>query len=289
MSQRSLNKEIEEIIKVALQEDCAFNDVTSDLTIPQNSKIKFQINSRDNIIFCGEKIISETFKQLKNSSKFRNSEITLKISKKDGQKVKNSESILSGHGDSKLIFSAERVILNLIQHLSGIATLTAEFNKKLNDKKIKILDTRKTIPHLRNLQKYAVKIGGGENHRHNLSDMILIKDNHIAAAGSVTAAINAAKKNKKLKIEIECDNIKQVAEAIYSEPDIIMLDNMNPNQITKAANLIRSYKNKKILIEVSGGINLSNISKYRNLDIDFISVGSITHSVKAVDIGLDIL
>ncbi len=290
MSQQSLKKEVEEIVKIALKEDFAFDDTTSDLTIPQNNKIKFQINSREEIIFCGENIISETFKQLKNHKKFKNSEIKLKTHKKDGNRVKKSEVIATGEGDTKLILAAERTILNLIQHLSGIATLSNQFVEKLNDKKIKILDTRKTIPGLRNLQKYSTKIGGCKNHRFNLSDMILIKDNHIAASGSITAAINNAKKNnKKLKIEIECDNIKQVAEAIYSEPDVIMLDNMNISQIKQSSELIRSYKNKEIMIEVSGGINMASIAKYRNLDIDFISVGSLTHSVKAVDIGLDIL
>lgn len=314
MQKNSLDKEIETLIKAALLEDCAWQDITSDLTIKDKSQVKFQINSRQNIIFCGEKIITKTFAELKKSVKFRNSEIKLKINKKDGQKVAANDTIATGIGDTKLVLAAERTILNLIQHLSGVATITQQFVTKLDNKKIKILDTRKTIPYLRNLQKYAVKVGGGENHRFNLSDMILIKDNHIAAAGSVSDAINAAKNGankvqsankiqsaqkikiakkikiaQKIKIEVECDNIKQVAEAIYSNPDIIMLDNMTIKQITQASQLIRSYKNKKILIEVSGGIAIENIAKYRNLDIDFISVGSITHSIKAADIGLDIL
>ena len=166
-----------------------------------------------------------------------------------------------------------------------MATVTKRFTKLIKSKNTKILDTRKTIPTLRALEKYAVVTGGGKNHRINLSDMILIKDNHIAAAGSVTKAIIAAKKSrKKLKIEIECDNLKQVAEALESRPDIIMLDNMNVAQIKQAQKII----GKKCLIEISGGINLENIKNFADLGVDFISIGALTHSARAVDIGLDV-
>jgi len=171
-----------------------------------------------------------------------------------------------------------------MQHLSGIATLTNNFVKLA--KNTKILDTRKTIPCLRALQKYAVMVGGGKNHRMNLSDMVLIKDNHIAAAGSITKAILAAKKSsKKIKIEVECDNLKQVLEAVKLAPDIIMLDNMTPNEIIKAQKII----NKKSLVEISGGIDANNIKNFSNLGVEFISIGALTHSVKAVDIGLDVM
>lgn len=280
---------LKKIIKIALDEDRVFNDVTSDLTIPQNSIITFEINAREEIIFCGKTVILEVFSQLKKSPKFKNSKIDLKILAKDGDAIKAGKSMVRGSGNAKLIFAAERVILNLIQHLSGIATLTQKFVKKLDNKKIKILDTRKTLPGLRDLEKYAVVKGGGKNHRLNLSDMILIKDNHIAAAGSVTKAIQAAKKSqKKLKIEVECDNFKQVAEAVKSKPDIIMLDNMTATEIKKCSALIRK-SNKKILIEISGGVNLENIKNFKTLDVDFISIGSLTHSAKSVDIGLDIV
>jgi len=284
-----MQKSLEKIVKIALAEDAAFNDVTSDLTIPKNTKIAFEIKSREEIIFCGKEIISEVFLQLKKSAKFKNSKLELKISAKDGDLIKRGKPIAQGSGDAKLIFAAERVMLNLTQHLSGVATLTQKFVKKLSNKKIKILDTRKTLPGLRDLQKYAVATGGGKNHRFNLSDMILIKDNHIAAAGSVTNAILAAKKSaKKIKIEIECDTLAQVAEAVYSKPNIIMLDNMKPAEIKKCSTLIRHH-DKKILIEISGGINLENIESFKKLDIDFISIGSLTHSARAVDIGLDII
>jgi nicotinate-nucleotide pyrophosphorylase (carboxylating) len=274
------------IVAEALREDRALADITSDSTIPNGNLIRFEINAREQMIFCGAEVIGEVFSQLKKSAKFKNSKLDYKIYAKDGKAIKPSESIARGHGDAKLIFAAERVILNLIQHLSGVATLTNEFVNKLDNKKIKILDTRKTIPGLRDLQKYAVVSGGGKNHRHNLAEMILIKDNHIAAAGGVSKAILAAKKSRDKKIEIECDNFKQVAEAVKSSPDIIMLDNMSPAEIKKCSREIR--KNKKIKIEISGGVNLKNINSFSDLDIDFISVGAITHSSRAVDIGLDV-
>ncbi len=281
------NKKLSDIIKIALDEDCAFNDITSDLTIAENSQIAFEIKTREEIIFCGKEIIKEVFTSLKKSPKFKNSKITLEIFSNDGDKIKAGKIIAKGQGDAKLILSGERVILNLIQHLSGVASLTNQFVKKLNNKKITILDTRKTIVGLRDLQKYAVVAGGGKNHRFNLSDMILIKDNHIAAAGSVSKALALAKKSDK-KIEIECDNFKQVFESIKSKPDIIMLDNMSAAEIKKCSEIIRK-NSKKTKIEISGGINLDNIKNFAKLDIDFISIGLLTHSARAVDIGLDVL
>ena len=273
------------IVAEALSEDCVFDDITSDLTIPQNRLVAFEIKPREQIIFCGKSLIEEVFFQLKKSAKFKNSKIDFKILIKDGSVVKPGKSIARGQGDAKLIFAAERVVLNLIQHASGVATLTQQFVAKLANKKIKILDTRKTLPGLRDLEKYAVVVGGGKNHRQNLAEMILIKDNHIAAAGGVSQAIIAAKKSHTKKIEIECDNFAQVAEAVKSKPNIIMLDNMKPAEIKKCAALIRAHK---IKIEVSGGVNLRNIKNFSNLDIDFISIGALTHSARAVDIGLDV-
>ncbi len=280
---------LKNLIKNALLEDDVFNDVTSDLTIPKNSSIAFEITPRERIIFCGEEVILEVFTQLKKSAKFKNTELDLEFFAQDGDVINAGKSIARGAGDAKLIFAAERVILNLIQHLSGIATLSEKFVKTLDNKKITILDTRKTLPTLRALEKYAVTMGGAKNHRQNLSEMILIKDNHIAAAGGVKKAIAAAKKSKKkIKIEVECDNLKQVAEAVGETCDIIMLDNMEISQIKKSIALIKKSK-KKILIEISGGVNLDNIKKFSKLEIDSISIGFLTHSARAVDIGLDII
>ncbi len=289
MQSTKLENEIKKIVEIALLEDCSLIDVTSDLTIKKKRDINFKIVARQDIVFCGEKVIREVFLQIKNSTKFKNSELLFKVLAKDGEAIKTGKSIVTGQGDAKIIFAAERVILNLIQHLSGIATITKKFVERLDNKKIKILDTRKTLPGLRESQKYAVRIGGGKNHRFNLSDMILIKDNHIAAAGGVAEALKLAKKNRKLKVEIECDTYNQVVEAISLEPDIIMLDNMTDVEIAKCSKKIRSYKKKKILIEISGGVDFDRMQNLGRLDVDFISIGSLTHSVKAVDIGLDII
>jgi len=278
---------LKNLISLALKEDEAFNDITSDLTIGKTNVVSFEIAAREPIIFCGVDVILEVFSQLKSSTKFKETAIELDFFASDGDAVKAGAAIIRGHGNARLVFAAERVILNLIQHLSGIATLTQNFVKVLNNKKIAILDTRKTLPGLRAVEKYAVLCGGGKNHRANLSELILIKDNHIAAAGSVKKAIAAAKKSDK-KIEVECDNSKQVAEAVAAAPDIIMLDNMSSAELRKSISLIKKGK-KKIHIEISGGINIGNIKNFARLDVDFISIGSLTHSARSVDIGLDII
>lgn len=282
-------KTLSKIIELALKEDEVFNDLTSDLTIAEGANCDFAINAREDLVFCGKKIVEEVFSQLKNSSKFQNCTLNLKYFFDDGEFIKARESIIVGSGDVKIILAGERVILNLIQHLSAIATATKKHVEVLNNSKIKILDTRKTLPNLRELQKYAVKCGGGQNHRFNLADLILIKDNHINACGGVEEALKRvlAKKNN-VKIEIECDNYLQVVECLQFNPNIIMLDNMNFGELQKSIFAIRNHS-KTIEIEVSGGINLENIRDYRNFDIDFISIGSITNSAKIVDIGLDFI
>lgn len=286
MSRQFIKKEISKIIKQALKEDDALNDITSNLTIPKNSNLKFSITPREEIVFCGTDVILESFSILKKSKKFSDAKLDLKILAKDGQIVKKSSPIATGVANARMLLAVERVMLNLIQFLSGVASLTKLFIDELDDKKITILDTRKTLPNYRILQKYAVKAGGAKNHRFSLSDMILIKDNHIAESNSIKTAISLAKKNKKnLQIEVECDNLEQVSDAITLKPDIIMLDNMTISQIKEAIKII----DKKCKIEVSGGVSLQNIKNYKGLEIDFISIGSITNSPKSVDIGLDIL
>jgi len=285
MSQQNLKK----LIAIALTEDRVFNDKTSDLCLTKNLQTSFVIKTREPIIFCGKKIILEVFEQLKKSKKFKNSSLKIEFFGDDCHAFKAGETIAQGKGCAKLIFAGERIILNFIQHLSAISTITNQFVRKLNNSHIAILDTRKTLPAFRSLQKYAVICGGGKNHRFDLSSQILIKDNHLASSKkNINSLIDISKKKyKNLQTEIECDEYFQVLEALESQPDIIMLDNMNIQNLKKSISAIRK-KNSKIIIEVSGGINLENISDYRELDIDCISIGSLTHSVKAVDIGLDI-
>jgi nicotinate-nucleotide pyrophosphorylase (carboxylating) len=275
---------IKKIINDALDEDLSdIGDITSDLTISQNKKIKFQITAREKLVLCGADIVISVFNEV--AKRFDNNKKS-KIKKHfiDGKVLPKNSVIISGLWNAKSVFIAERVALNLIQHLSGIASETRKYVDAIANKKTKILDTRKTIPGLRILQKYAVKIGGGKNHRMGLYDAILIKDNHIAAAGSVKNAVMLAEKSNMI-IEVECDNLAQVVEAVDGGADIIMLDNMSLEQIKKAVKLI----GKKAKIEVSGGINLKKIKAISKTGVDYISVGALTHSVKAVDIGLDII
>lgn len=292
-SDATILKTLPKIIELALQEDCVDNDITSDLTIDDKSQSSFQINARENLVFCGKMVVEEVFLQLKQMPKFQESQIDFNFLCQDGEEVESGNNILVGQGDSKLILVAERTILNMLQHLSSIATNTYNYLTALNNPKIKILDTRKTLPFMRELQKYAVRCGGGNNHRFSLADLILIKDNHIQACGGikeVLAKVKNTPENKiyNKKIEIECDKFSQVKEAVKHSPDIIMLDNMLIEELKNSINEIR-LNNPKILIEISGGINLKNIQNYRDFDIDFISIGSLTTSIKAVDIGLDFL
>jgi nicotinate-nucleotide pyrophosphorylase (carboxylating) len=277
---------INNLIKQGLEEDLGKDgDITSNYTIPETKNIKFQIRNRQTIILCGLDIALKIF--LATSKKLKTKPINIKGKFKDGDYLPKNSVIIEGYGNAKAIFAAERLVLNLLQHLSGIATNTNNYVKELSRTKTKILDTRKTIPALRLLQKYAVKIGGGQNHRMALYDGILIKDNHIAAAGTITKAVTMVRKKllKKMLIEVECDNLSQVKEALTAKVDIIMLDNMNLDQIKKAVNLIDG----KAKIEVSGGMSLEKVKTIAKTRVDYISVGALTHSVKAVDIGLDVL
>jgi len=221
-----------------------------------------------------------------------NPAIVFNLLKQDGERIKKGEKVVLVQGKVKSILSAERTALNFLQRLSGIATFTAKYVEKIKGTKAKILDTRKTTPGLRVLEKYAVKAGGGENHRMGLFDMILIKENHIKAAGGISDAIkNARSKYRTKKIEVEVGNLSEVKEAIGSEsagslgPDWMMLDNMKIQQMKKAVRMIRSIS-PNIKIEASGGINLKNVRKIALTGVDFISVGALTHSAPALDLSL---
>jgi nicotinate-nucleotide pyrophosphorylase (carboxylating) len=278
------------IIGIALQEDNATQDITTDITIDYQQENDFIIIAKQDMVLSGMEAIEETFSQLKQHHKFRNHHYQLINHYQDGDFVFANQTIASGKASTQLILAGERTLLNILQHLSGIATKTNNFVKKLNNPAIKIFDTRKTLPGLRDLQKYAVKCGGGNNHRFCLASQILIKDNHIASNNNITQTIKKAQSNNKknLLLEVECDNLKQVTEAILTNPSIIMLDNMSINQIVECCNIIKRHS-QQIIIEVSGSINLQNIDLYSNLNIDRISIGSITHSVASIDISLDFL
>jgi nicotinate-nucleotide pyrophosphorylase (carboxylating) len=270
---------MQELIKKALIEDVGNGDITSESTIDENKLAKFNLIAKEDFILCGLNLFIDTFNEVDDS-------VILTVNYQDGNKVKNKDVILSGTGNARSILKAERVALNFLQYLSGIATRTAAYVKLCEGTNIKILDTRKTVPLYRELAKYAVKVGGGKNHRMGLYDEILIKDNHIQAAGTVAKAIQKARSyNINKKIEIECETLEQVKEALREKADIIMLDNMDVETISSAINLI----NNKAKIEVSGNINENKISKLTKFKIDYISLGDITYNNSFSDISLKIL
>lgn len=266
----------DDFIKNALDEDGAYNDITVNSIIPHNSESIVDIISKDDGIIAGIEIFKRVFFILGNTK------ATFKIN--DGDKIKNGEIIGSIKGSTSIILSGERTALNLLQRLSGIATTTNKLCNAVKDTGVKIVDTRKTTPGMRVMEKYAVKIGGGFNHRFGLSDGILIKDNHIAAAGSIKKAIELTRKNTSFvrKIEVETESISEVKEALEAGADIIMLDNMNAEDIKKSIKII----DKKALIEVSGNITFDTIKAKAIKGVNFISCGMITHSSKNLDLSM---
>ena len=267
---------VDNIIKEALKEDIPYGDITASSVVSNGSKAKASLIAKEDGIICGLPVFSRVFSIL--------GQVTFTSFIDEGSKVSKGDIIGEISGDALNILMGERVALNLLQRMSGIATLTNKYVKKLEDLNTKILDTRKTTANLRILEKYAVKIGGGNNHRFSLSDSILIKDNHIGYAGSIKEAIRLAKENCSFvrKIEVETESKEDVLEALESGADIIMLDNMTPVEVTEMVKLI----NGKAITECSGNITLYTVRSYAMSGVDFISSGELTHSVKAFDISL---
>jgi len=272
---------IREKIASFLKEDLPGGDKTTSATISGSSEISAHIIAVEKMVFAGETIIPECF----------GDECKVDNLLKDGKHLKKGEIIGLVTGAASTILSRERVMLNLVQRLCGIATQTREYAQTAAPFGVKILDTRKTTPGLRLFEKYAVAVGGGHNHRLDLSSGILIKDNHIAAAGSVENAIKSTRaQNQELPLELEVDNLSQIREALTIGVDGFLLDNMDREKIIRAVNLIRnSRKGNDIFIEASGGITLNNIEEYLDTGINAISVGALTHGVKSRDIRLEFL
>jgi len=274
---------IKKYVQEALNEDLyPYGDITSE-NLPEKDKIvKAYIFSKEAAILCGIKFAIYSFK-------FIDEGIKLEVLANDGDELVSGQKVLILEGKISSILKAERVALNFLMYLSGISTLTKKFVKQLFRSSIKICDTRKTRPTLRALEKYAVKIGGGKNHRFNLSHFVMLKDNHIKVAGSIGKAISQIKKNLShtCKIEVEIENLKQLKEALNYAPDIVMLDNMPPEMIKEALKLIDN-KNKKVIVEVSGGVTLDNINSYIIDGVDYISSGAIIHQAKFIDFSLEI-
>lgn len=267
---------VDKIINDALKEDIPYGDITASSIVTNGSKAKASLIAKEDGIICGLPVFERVFTIL--------GDVTFKSFINEGSSVTKGDIIGELYGDALNILMGERVALNLLQKMSGIATLTNKYVKKLEGLNTKLLDTRKTTANLRILEKYAVKIGGGHNHRFSLSDGILIKDNHIGYAGSIKNAIKLAKENSSFvrKIEVETEYKEQILEAIEVGADIIMLDNMTPNQAKEMVKLIAG----RAITECSGNITLDTIRSYALSGVDFISSGELTHSVKAFDISL---
>lgn len=273
---------MEKIVNFALFEDKTKQDATTNALVPKDKKLKANILVKENGIICGLGLIKKIFGRLDKKSH-------VQLKAKDGQKVKKGKVVAEVYGSARSIIASERIVLNFLQHLSGIASLTAKYVEKTKGTKTKIYDTRKTVPGLRELAKYAVKCGGGVNHRMNLGGMAMIKDNHLKVVVNIPEAVKKIRRNKRnIKVEVECDNISQVKQALKSRADIIMLDNMNIKTLKKAIKMIRGNGEYKPLIEISGGITLDSIRKLSKLNADRISIGALTHSAPALDISMEI-
>lgn len=269
---------IEEHVKQALQEDIGFGDVTTESIVTEDKIFEAKLTSRVEGIVCGLEVFKTVFKILSNSV-----EVTLLF--KDGDKIHKGDILAKLKGPAKYLLLGERVSLNYIQRMSGIATETRKYQDAIGDLHCKIVDTRKTTPNFRAFEKYAVKCGGGALHRFNLSDCAIIKDNHIKVAGGVTNAVNIVKANLSHahKIELECDTLEQVKEALPLGVDIIMLDNMDFETMKEAVRLI----NHNAIVEASGNVNLATVRQIAECGVDIISSSAIVAKAPALDLGLD--
>ncbi len=276
-----MNEEIsllEDLIKIALKEDHIDSDITTNSLLKYDRKVYASVYAKEEGVIAGTDVFRRVFLAV-------DKEISVEILKSDGENTFFGDKVISIHGKESSILKAERTALNFLQRLSGIATGTKKYTEKLKGTDIILLDTRKTTPGMRYLEKAAVISGGGHNHRMNLEDMAMIKDNHIKMAGSITKAVKTVReKNIGKKIEVEVTSLDEISEAIKAGADIIMLDNFDHNLIKKAAKM----KKGNIKFEISGNITSENISKNLIKGIDFISSGSITHSYRSLDLSLKI-
>jgi nicotinate-nucleotide pyrophosphorylase (carboxylating) len=273
------NSTTDTLIELSLNEDIGLGDITSTSIFDRKHKSSGFILAKEDMVLCGVEVVQAVFTKIDSS-------IKVKIHYEDGSEIKKGKTVISFHGSTLSLLAAERTALNFIQRLSGIATQSHRYATLAAGSSIKIVDTRKTLPGWRMLEKYAVRCGGCHNHRLTLSEQVLIKDNHIAAAGSLEKAVALARTNAShlTKIEVEVKTISQVKQAIKANADIVLLDNMSPEDVKKCVDIIQ----KRMQIEVSGGINYSTLPSYLIKGVDFISVGALTHSVVSVDLSLEI-
>ena len=277
MNEITMKMQADQLIRMALQEDITSEDVSTNVVMPTATKGTVELIAKEDGVIAGLDIYARVFTILDEKTE-------IDFYCKDGDEVKKGELMATVTGDIRVLLSGERVALNYLQRMSGIATYTRQVAKLLEGSKVTLLDTRKTTPNCRVFEKYAVRVGGGCNHRYNLSDGVLLKDNHIGAAGSVTKAIQMAKAYAPFvrKIEIEVETLEQVKEAVEAGADIIMLDNMTPEVMKQAVELIDG----RAQTECSGNITKENIQKIREIGVDFVSSGALTHSAPILDISM---
>ncbi len=269
---------IEDHVKAALQEDIGFGDITTENLAEDTDMLEGSLDTRNDGILCGCDVFKMVYKIL-------SPDIKIKFYFKDGDEIKKGDKIADISGPAKYLLMGERVALNYIQRMSGIATETRKYQDAIGSYPAKIVDTRKTTPNFRAFEKYSVKTGGGALHRFNLSDCAMIKDNHIRLAGSITNAVNKLRKNLSHahKIEVECDTLEQVKEAVSVNADIIMLDNMDVPTMKEACKII----NHKAIVEASGNVNLSTVNEIASTGVDIISSSAIVAKAPTLDLGLD--
>lgn len=274
-----MHDNLKKLIELALSEDLGPGDVTAEAAIPAESESLAVILAKQQLVLAGMEAAREVFRSLDPAVQFT-------PLARDGEVIQAGTELARVSGNTRILLAGERVALNLLQHLSGIATLTAKYVEKVRGTQARVLDTRKTLPGLRTLEKYAVRMGGGKNHRFGLYDGVLIKDNHITACGGITKAVEQARKTAHhlLRIEVETKSLTEVTEALASGADVIMLDNMPIKMMSEAVKLIAG----RALVEASGNVTLDTIRAIAETGVDLISSGSLTHSAPAVDISMKI-
>lgn len=277
MNSITMQLQVDKLIRMALEEDITSEDVSTNAVMPTNVKGTVDLIAKEDGVIAGMDVYARVFKLLDES-------MEIEMFCHDGDEVKKGDLMAKVTGDIRVLLSGERVALNYLQRMSGIATYTRSVGKLLEGSGVTLLDTRKTTPNCRVFEKYAVRVGGGCNHRYNLSDGVLLKDNHIGAAGSITKAIQMAKAYAPFvrKIEIETETLEQVVEAVEAGADIIMLDNMTPEVMKQAVALIDG----RAQTECSGNITKENIARIREIGVDFVSSGALTHSAPILDISM---
>ncbi len=268
---------MDRLIKQALEEDIGNEDVTTNAVMPENKKGRVKLICKQDGVICGLNVFERVFKLLDEHT-------VIEIFVKDGDEVKKGQRIAMVSGDIRVLLSGERVALNFLQRMSGVATYTRSVVKLLKGGKTKLLDTRKTTPNMRVFEKYAVRCGGGNNHRYNLSDGVLLKDNHIGAAGGIKKAVEMAREYAPFvrKIEVEVESLAMCKEALEAGADIIMLDNMSVTDMKKAVEMIGG----RALTECSGNVTLENIAAIKDTGVDYVSSGALTHSAPILDLSL---